>query len=94
MIDVEFSHTKLIPSRVIDVLSNRRVSRSSQNEDGFAVKESDYVFNAAPSDVDNHTDTHVFGRNYRVYFTTSKRCNVSPFLPDYSDQLVVPVRLT
>ena len=40
----------------------------------FTVKESEYVFNAAQSEMDNHADTHVFGRNFRVYFTTYKRC--------------------
>ena len=41
--------------------------------------------------MDNHADTHVFGRNVRVYFTTSKRCTVSTFLPEYSEQLYVPI---
>ena len=41
--------------------------------------------------MDNHSDTHVFGRNFRVYFTTSKRFTVSTFLPEYSKQLDVPI---
>ena len=39
----------------------------------------------------NHADTQVFGRNFRVYFTTSKKCTVSLFLPKYPEQLDVHV---
>ena len=58
MIDVEFSYTKLIPSRVINVSSNRRVDSTLINEDGFTVKESEYVFDVDPSEMDNHADTY------------------------------------
>ena len=90
VIDVAFSYTRLSPSKVFDVASNRRGASSSRNEYSFTVKESKYVFDVAPSDMDNHTDTHAFGRNFRVYFTTSKRCTVSPLLPQYSQQPDVP----
>ena len=55
------------------------------------MKESEYCFDAAPLDMGNHSDTHVFGVNVRVYFMTSKTCTVSPFLPDYYKQLDVPI---
>ena len=90
MIHVASSYTKLIPSRVLAVVSNRKVASSSINEDDFNVKDYDYVFDAALSEMDNHADTHVFGRNFRVYLMTPKRCTVSPFLPEYSKQLDVP----
>jgi len=41
--------------------------------------------------MDYHADTHVFGRHFRVYFTTSKKCTLSPFLPEYSEQLDAPI---
>ena len=41
--------------------------------------------------MDNHADTHVVGRNFKVYFMKSKRCTVSPFLTKYSGQLGVPI---
>jgi len=41
--------------------------------------------------MDNHADMHVFGRNFRVYFATSKKCTLSPFLPEYSEQFDVPI---
>ena len=91
VIDVDFSYSKLSPSIVLFVASNRRVSSSSINEDDLTVKESEYIFDMAPSEVDNHADTHVFGRNFRVYFTASKRCTVSPLLSEYSNQLDVPI---
>lgn len=89
--DVAFSYSKLSPSsKVFAVASSRNIASSSRNDD-FTVKESDYVFDVASSEMDNHADTHVFGRNFRVFFTTSKRCTVSPFLPEYPEQLDVPI---
>ena len=41
--------------------------------------------------MDNHADAYVFGRSFRVYFTTSKRCTVSPLLPKYHEQLGVHI---
>ena len=55
------------------------------------MKESEYVFDAAPLEMDNHADTHVFGRNFRAYLMMSKRCTASPLLPKYSKQLNVPI---
>ena len=55
------------------------------------MKGSEYVFDVAPSKMDNHADTHVFGRKFRVYLTASKRCPVSPLLPKYSKQLKVTI---
>ena len=55
------------------------------------MKDSEYVFDAAPSDMDNHAETYVFGSNFRVYFTTSKGCTVSPLLLEYYDKLNVPI---
>ena len=91
MIDVVFSYTKLTPSRVLSVTSNIRVATSSRNESDLTAKESECVFDADPSDMDNHADTHVFGINFRVYFTTSKRCTITTFLPEYYKQLDVPI---
>ena len=91
MIDVAFSYTKLIPSKSFDVASNRRIASSSKITDCFTMKNYEYVFDADPSDMYNHADRHVFGRNFRVYFTMSKRCTVSPLLAKYSKQLDVPV---
>ena len=55
------------------------------------MKESEYFFGVAPSDMDYDADTHVFGRNFRVYFTMSKRFTVSTLLAKYSKQLDVPI---
>ena len=84
VIDVAFSYTKSIASRVLYVSSHRRVASSSRNEYDFTVKEFEYVFNADASVMNNHADVHVFGRKFRVYFMKSKRCTVSPFLIKYS----------
>ena len=55
------------------------------------MKEYKYVFNTAPLDMDNHADTHVFGRKFRVYFTMYKLCTGSHLLPEYSEQFDVPI---
>ena len=34
---------------------------------------------------------HVFGKRFFVLFTTSKKCTVSRFLPEYSEQVDVPI---
>ena len=51
----------------------------------------EYVLYAAPSEMYNHVYMRFFGGNFRFYFMTSKRFTVSPFLPDYSKQLDVPI---
>ena len=84
VIDVVFSYTKPIPSRVIAVSSDIRVVSTSKNGDNFTVKESVYVVDVDPSKMDNYADMHVFGIYFRVYFATYKRCTVSPFLHNYS----------
>ena len=55
------------------------------------MKESEYVFYTAPSEIDNHADSYVLRRHFRVYFTTSKICTVSHFLPKYSKQVYVSI---
>ena len=34
---------------------------------------------------------HVFGKRFFVLFTTSKKCTVSQFLPEYFEQVDVPI---
>ena len=91
VIDVSLSYTKLIPSQVFSVSSNRKLASSSRNKYDFTMKEYEYVFDATPSDIYNHADAHVFGSNFRVYFRTSKRCTVSIFLPKYSNKIDMPI---
>ena len=80
-IELALSHTKLSPALVFTVAINIIVASSSRNEDYFIVK--DFFSNASPSDMNNQANTHVFGINFRVYFTTSKSCDVPTCLPEY-----------
>ena len=41
--------------------------------------------------MDNNEDTHVFGKNAHVFFTTPKKCTVSPFLQEYPEKVGVPI---
>jgi len=51
VIDVAFSYSKLSPSsKVFAVASSRNIASSSRNDD-FTVKESDYVFDVASSEI-------------------------------------------
>ena len=46
---------------------------------------------ACNTDIDNHVDTHCFGRNFCPIFWTSKGCTVSLFLAEYSEQVNIPI---
>ena len=35
------------------------------------------------TDIDNHADTHCFGKNFRPLHWSNLMCTVSPFLPEY-----------
>ena len=41
--------------------------------------------------MDNNEDTHVFGKNAHVFFTTPKKCTVSPFLQEYPEKVGVTI---
>ena len=41
--------------------------------------------------MDNHADTHCFEANFWQLSFTSEDCTVSPFLPQYSEQMDVPI---
>ena len=46
----------------------------------------DIDFNPAMSEIDNHADTHVFGKNFRPIYFTSEVCSVAPFMDEYKEQ--------
>ena len=48
--------------------------------------EEDVHWDPADTDVDNHADTHVFGKNFRPIYFTSEVCSVAPFLDEYQEQ--------
>ena len=41
--------------------------------------------------MDNHRDTHFFGRNIRPISFTSEEFTVTPFLVEYSGQVNIPI---
>ena len=43
--------------------------------------------------MDNHTYTHCFGINIRPISFTSEDCKVTPFLAEYSEQVIIPIRI-
>ena len=45
--------------------------------------EEEIHWDPADTDVDNHADTHVFGKNFRPIYFTSEVCSVAPFLDEY-----------
>ena len=42
--------------------------------------------------MDNHADTHFFGRNIRPISFKSEEFMVAPFIEDYSEQVNIPIR--
>ena len=41
--------------------------------------------------MDNHTDTHFFGRNIQTISFTLEECKVEHFLVEYSEQVNIPI---
>ena len=60
-----------------------RVKRSKTEEE--------IHWDPADTDVDNHADTHVFGKNFRPIYFTSEVCSVAPFLDEYQEQEEVQI---
>ena len=41
--------------------------------------------------MDNHADTHYFGAKFRPILFTLEECNMFPLLPEYTEQMNVPI---
>ena len=41
--------------------------------------------------MENHADTHCFGANFRPISFILEECTVTPFLPEYAEQMDVPI---
>ena len=46
---------------------------------------------ASANKMDNHVDNHCFGENFQPISFTSEDCTVSPFLPEYTEQVNIPI---
>ena len=77
--DVYSSYVSNINHYQAYIVTSKRVVVLGWNID-FTVAESEYLFQLASSEIDNHANTHVIGNNFCVLFTTSKKCTVSQFL--------------
>ena len=53
---------------------------------GRGTEEDDIHWDASPTEIDSHADTHCFGQNFRVLHWTGQECTVAPFLAEYSEQ--------
>ena len=51
----------------------------------------DYSMDPGETEIDNHADTHCFGKNFKPLYFTSEVCSVSPFLDEYNSQDDVPI---
>ena len=68
------------------ITSNRRVVHRVRKRDREEIS-----WDAAPSEIDNHADTHCFGCNFRVLHFTTQQCTVAPFLSEYPEQMDIPI---
>ena len=66
---------------------NRRVIKDVN----WKEKNQSIYWDAEDTDIDNHADTHCFGKNFRPISFTSEVCTVSPFLSEYKEPLGVPI---
>ena len=53
--------------------------------------DNDFFADPCPTEIDNHADTHCFGRNFCPLYFTSEVCTVSPFLSEYDTQDDIPI---
>lgn len=60
----------------------RAVARVKQSKSELEEIHSDH----AEMEIDNHTDTHIFGKNFHPIYFTSEVCTVAPFLDKYLEQ--------
>ena len=49
------------------------------------------ICRASANEMGNHADTHCFGSNFIPISFTSEECTVYPFLPEYTEQINVPI---
>ncbi len=55
-------------------------------------EQSDSIYyQACPTEIDSHADTHCFGRNFRPISWTGHECSVAPFLAEYSEQINIQI---
>ena len=52
---------------------------------------SDCFTDPLPCEIDNHTDTTCFGKNFKVISFTSEVCNVSPYLSECDSVTDIPI---
>ena len=58
----------------------RRVNTSAVS---YTTPDNNDNYEALPLEIDNHADTHCFGRNFTPFMWTGLSCSVSPFLSEY-----------
>ena len=49
------------------------------------------IWRASATGMENHYNTHCSGANSIPILFTSEECPVSPFLPEYSEQMNIPI---
>ena len=49
------------------------------------------IWRASSTEMENNSDTHCFGANFRPISFTLEECTVSPFLPEYVEHMNVPI---
>ena len=59
-------------------------SQISTERQKWLDSESNIYKDALTLEIDNHSDTHCFGKNFRPIFWSDFMCTVSPFLSEYS----------
>jgi len=68
-------------------MSNRRMIEQVKRRKASTHRFTDPL----PCEIDNHTDTTCFGKNFRVISFTSEVCSVSPYLSEYDSITDIPI---
>ena len=49
------------------------------------------IWRAPATEMDNNADTHCFGEFFCPISLNYKECTVSPFIPEYTEQMNIPI---
>ena len=60
------------------------INKVHKNQDKF-------IWRVLATEMDNHADTHCFGANFRPISFTLEECTMFPLLPEYAEQMNLPI---
>ena len=82
-VNFAWSNRKIIRYR--DVCRIKTSDRKACSIDVSPLSAASRYENPLPTEMDNHADTHCFGKNFIILEYTRQQCSVAPFLAEYDE---------